>query len=79
MWLDKSESGYPNESVRQIKAPVLAVRGEADFLLAFDSWAALKSELPDVHLMNVPFAAHEAMKEQPEMVWAAVEAFQTTF
>jgi hypothetical protein len=23
----------------------------------------------------VPFAAHEAMKEQPEMVWAAVKAF----
>ena len=76
MWLDEGESGYPNENIRQIQAPVLAVRGEADFLLAFDDWAALKTELPDVHLMSVPFAAHEAVKEQPEIVWAAVQAFQ---
>jgi len=26
--------------------------------------------------MSVPFAAHEAVKEQPEIVWAAVQAFQ---
>ena len=63
-------------NIRQIQAPVLAVRGEADFLLAFDDWAELKTELPDVHLMSVPFAAHEAVKEQPEIVWAAVWAFQ---
>ena len=75
MWLDECSSGYPNEAMRKIKAPVLAIRGEADFLYAFADWAALAGELPDVHLMNVPFAAHEAMKEQPEMVWAAVKAF----
>ena len=75
MWLDEGASGYPNENIRQIQASVLAVRGEADFLLAFDDWAALKTELPEVHLMNVPFAAHEAIKEQPEIVWAAVRAF----
>ena len=76
MWLDEGASGYPNESIRQIQAPVLAIRGEADFLLAFDEWAELKTELPDVHLMSVPFAAREAVKEQPEIVWAAVQAFQ---
>lgn len=76
MWLDEGASGYPNEGIRDIKAPVLAVRGENDFLLAFDDWAELKTELPDVHLMNIPFAAHEAVKEQPEIVWAAVQAFQ---
>ena len=75
MWLDEGASGYPNENIRQIQAPVLAIRGEADFLFAFDDWAALKTELPEVHLMNVPFAAHEAIKEQPEIVWAAVQAF----
>ncbi len=76
MWLDESASGYPNESVREITANVLAIRGEADFLLAFDDWVELKTELPYVHLMNVPFATHEAIKEQPEIVWAAVQAFQ---
>ena len=75
MWLDEGASGYPNEDIRQIQALVLAIRGEADFLLAFDDWAELKTELPEVHLMNVPFAAHEAIKEQPEIVWVAVQAF----
>ena len=76
MWLDEGASGYPNENIRQIQAPVLAIRGEADFLFAFDDWTELKTELPDVHLMSVPFAAHEAVKEQPEIIWAAVQAFQ---
>ena len=76
MWLDEGTSGYPNENIRQIQALVLAIRGEADFLFAFDDWAALKTELPEVHLMNVPFAAHEAIKEQPEIVWTAVQAFR---
>lgn len=76
MWLDETADGYPNENIRLIRAPVLAIRGEADFLLAFDDWAALQNELPEVHLMNVPFAAHEVLKEQPETVWAAVQTFQ---
>ena len=75
IWLDEGASGYPNENIRQIQTLVLAIRGEADFLFAFDDWAALKTELPEVHLMSVPFAAHEAIKEQPEIVWAAVQAF----
>ena len=75
MWLDESDSGYPSQHIRHIQAPVLAIRGEEDFLYSLADWAALKNELPQVHLMNVPFAAHEAIKEQPEMVWAAVQAF----
>ena len=75
MWLDESATGYPNDDMRHITAPVLAIRGEADFLYAFADWAALQDVLPDVHLMNVPFAAHEAIKEQPDMVWAAIQAF----
>ena len=76
MWLDESDSGYPNQRIRHIQAPVLAIRGEDDFLYALADWATLKNELPHVHLMNVPFAAHEAIKEQPEIVWAAVQAFR---
>lgn len=76
MWLDESDTGYPNQTVSRIKAQVLAIRGEADFLYSLADWAALKSELPDAHLMNIPFAAHEVIKEQPDMVWAALQAFQ---
>ena len=75
MWLDEGASGYPNENIRQIQAPVLAVRGEDDFLLSAEALNSLRQVLPEAHLMNVPFAAHEAIKEQPEIVWAAVQAF----
>lgn len=75
MWLDEGETGYPNERIRSVAVPVLAMRGEADFLLSLADMAALQPLLPNVHLMNIPFAAHEAVVEQPEMVMAAVAAF----
>lgn len=75
MWLDESESGYPNERIAQIKTPVLAVRGEADFLLSLTDMAALQQHLPEVHLMNIPFAAHEVIKEQSGLLWKAIQIF----
>lgn len=75
MWLDETESGYPNERIAQIKTPILAVRGEADFLLSLADMVALQQYLPDVHLMNVPFAAHEVVKEQPKLLLEAIQTF----
>ncbi|HFC8501259.1 TPA: alpha/beta fold hydrolase [Neisseria oralis] len=75
MWLDISASGYPNERIAAVKAPVLAVRGERDGLFSLSDLADLHSCLPEAHLMNIPFARHEAIKEQPEILWAAVKAF----
>ena len=75
MWLDENESGYPNERIAQIKAHVLAVRGESDFLLSLADMAELQQYLPDVHLMNLPFAAHEVIKEQPKLLWEAIQTF----
>lgn len=78
MWLDESEQGYPNERMGQIRAPVLAVRGDADFLYHLADWAALKNVLPAAHLLNVPLAAHEVIREQPDILWAALQAFWAT-
>ncbi|MDO4709360.1 MAG: alpha/beta hydrolase [Pseudomonadota bacterium] len=75
MWLDESASGYPDALIARIRAPLLSLRGEDDFLLSLPDWAALKTALPGAHLMQVPFAAHEAVAEQPDMVWAALQAF----
>ncbi|WP_342667769.1 alpha/beta fold hydrolase [Eikenella longinqua] len=75
LWLDTSPTGYPNEAVARIQAPVLAVRGEGDFLLSLNDLADLRTALPEAHLMNVPFAQHEVMKEQPQILWAAAKAF----
>lgn len=76
MWLDDGDSGYPNDHIRRIQAPVLAVRGEASYLYAQEAWAALPSAAPNVHLMQVPFAAHEVIKEQPEILWTAAQTFE---
>ena len=75
MWLDTSASSYPGEDIAAVSAPVLAVRGERDFLFSLSDLADLHSCLPEAHLMNIPFARHEVLKEQPEILWAAVKAF----
>ena len=72
-WLDTTETGYLNEHVSAIKVPVLAARGENDFLFSLQELAELRRHLPEVHLMNVPFASHEAISEQPGIMWAAMK------
>ncbi|WP_338082324.1 alpha/beta fold hydrolase [Eikenella glucosivorans] len=42
LWLDTSATGYPNEAVARIQAPVLAARGEGDFLLSLNDLADLR-------------------------------------
>ena len=75
LWMDDTAAGFPNDLVAGIRAPMLAVRGEADFLLSLDALSALQKVLPDAHLMNVPFASHEVIREQPDMLWAAMKVF----
>ena len=75
LWTDDTAAGFPNENTTNIKAPVLAVRGEDDFLLSAEALNSLRQVLPEAHLMNVPFAAHEVIKEQPEILWAAMKVF----
>ena len=75
LWTDDTAAGFPNENTANIKAPVLAVRGEDDFLLSAAVLNGLRQVLPAAHLMNVPFAAHEVIKEQPDILWAAMKVF----
>lgn len=51
----------------------LAGRGENDFLFSLQELAELREHLPEAHLMNVPFASHEAISEQPGIMWAAMK------
>ena len=76
LWLDDGTSGYPGASVSKIRAPVLAIRGEGDFLLSMQELLALHTPLPNAHLMNVPFTEHEAIADQPDLIWAALQAFR---
>jgi pimeloyl-ACP methyl ester carboxylesterase len=75
LWLDRSEAGYPGESIRRIAAPVLFVRGDADPFISRAEQAALADRVAGSRLLNLPFAGHDAHAGEPEAVAAAVLRF----
>jgi len=75
LWLDRSDAGYPGESVARIAAPVLFVRGDADPFISRAEQAALSDRVAGSRLLNLPFAGHDAQASEPEAVAAAVLRF----
>lgn len=75
MWLDKTETGHPNDLVETITAKTLLMRGDKDFLVSVDSLADLQKRIQHSSLMNVPFAEHEVHKTQPQLTKYAIKQF----
>ncbi|RMX06575.1 alpha/beta fold hydrolase [Corticibacter populi] len=75
VWLDWSDAGYPGETVRQISAPTLLVRGDADPFLSLDEAVALRARIADSGFLNIPFVGHAAHDEATAVFLAAVNAF----
>lgn len=75
MWTDLSTNGHPEESVRDIAADMLVIRGDNDFLTNLESMARLKSMTKKVNFLNVPLAEHVAFDESPEIVLHAMGKF----
>lgn len=75
MWLDSSATGYPGETVADIRCPTLVVRGDDDHMLALADAAALAALIPGAGLLNLPFAGHLAHEDQPELFVTALNAF----
>ena len=75
MWLDDSDAGYPGESVKRIRCPLLAVRGDEDHLVSRAGMVELVEQVPGAMLLNIPFAGHEVHKDQAELVMASVNRF----
>ncbi|MCP4024027.1 MAG: alpha/beta hydrolase [Desulfobacteraceae bacterium] len=75
MWLDRSKTGHPNESVKDITAKTLMIRGDNDFLVSLDSLAMLKQKINESSFMNVPFAEHAVYEEQPQIVEIVLKQF----
>ncbi|MFM2486058.1 alpha/beta fold hydrolase [Celerinatantimonas yamalensis] len=65
MWLDPTESGYPNEQVDAIDCPLLVARGDDDPLIARSVVFDIAQRLTQAQLCNVPFAKHMAFADQP--------------
>lgn len=75
MWTDLSTNGHPEESMRDIAADMLVIRGDNDFLTNLESMARLKSMTEKVNFLNVPLAEHVAFDESPEIVLRAMGKF----
>ena len=54
---------------------LLIVRGDKDHLFSRKSAAELADCIPDSTFLNIPFAAHESFKDQPEIFKIVVNAF----
>lgn len=78
LWLDSGEEGYPNESVGNITADLLVVRGDEDMLVSRTNVVELADRVPNARLLNVPFADHSAHEDRPEWLLAILEVFLTT-
>jgi pimeloyl-ACP methyl ester carboxylesterase len=76
MWLDGStDTGHPGEALASLRCPLLLVHGDRDHLVALDVPAALQALLPAAHLLNLPFAGHVVMADEPQLLLAGLRRF----
>lgn len=75
LWTDLGDTGYPNESVADIAAPMLIVRGDDDPLLSLHEAVELQEKVAAAHFANVPFAGHEVHKDAPALFAAMLGDF----
>ncbi|MFO3796934.1 MAG: alpha/beta fold hydrolase, partial [Anaerolineales bacterium] len=75
LWLDSGADGYPNESVRDIRAELLVVRGDEDMLVSRTNAVELADRVLNARFLNIPFANHSPQEDRPEWLTPALEAF----
>lgn len=75
LWLDTQETGYPQESVRDIKSPLLIARGDEDHLLSLEEAVQLRKRVEGASFLNIPFAGHAAHEDSTDIFVEAVRQF----
>lgn len=74
-WLDEGSSGHPDDTVAQIQAPVLVVRGDDDHLTTLPDAVELCGALPQAHFLSIPFAGHVAYADGIDIFLPALRRF----
>ncbi|EGQ8444972.1 alpha/beta fold hydrolase [Vibrio cholerae] len=77
VWLDITETGYPDELVEKICCPTLVMRGDNDFLFSLNEAVALKSKIAGCSFANIPLTAHSSHQESPELVGEMLKQFMS--
>jgi pimeloyl-ACP methyl ester carboxylesterase len=75
MWMDKTEDGYPLESVKNITVPTLIIRGNDDNSFPLGSAVELASKIKNSLLFNIPFAPHDAHNKYPHFFEIVAKEF----
>jgi pimeloyl-ACP methyl ester carboxylesterase len=75
MWVDKTEDGYPLESVENITVPTLIIRGNDDNSFPLESAVGLASKIEKSLLFNIPFAPHDAHTKYPQYFETVTKEF----
>ncbi|MDR3141521.1 MAG: alpha/beta hydrolase [Tannerellaceae bacterium] len=75
MWTDKTEDGYPLESVENITVPTLIIRGNDDNSFPLESAVELAAKIKKSALFNIPFAPHDAHNKYPQFFEAVTKEF----
>ncbi|MBK0004796.1 alpha/beta fold hydrolase [Erwinia sp. S38] len=75
LWLDESEAGYPGESVRDIRASLMVVRGDEDQLVSRANVVELADRVTGATFLNLPFTDHSVQESQPQWLLPVLDAF----
>ena len=75
MWMDQSETGYPNEAIRHIKCPVLICKGDADDIIKRQFVVDAANRIPHSQMAIIPAASHLIYPEQREVLVALINGF----
>ena len=75
MWTDLSPDGHPESLMGRINNEMLIIRGDNDPLTSLDSMVKLRRVAKNTSFLNIPFAAHVAFDDAPDMVLSAVGKF----
>jgi pimeloyl-ACP methyl ester carboxylesterase len=75
MWTDKTEDGYPQESVENISVPTLIVRGNDDDAFPLESAVELTKKINNSLFFNIPFAPHDAYNKYPQIFEVVTKEF----
>ncbi|MDC9596143.1 alpha/beta fold hydrolase [Xenorhabdus anantnagensis] len=75
MWLDASDNGYPNLTIRKIVCELMAVRGDKDSLVSRIHLTELANQITHSSLLNIPFTGHSPHEEKPELLMPFLKEF----
>ncbi|NQZ90187.1 MAG: alpha/beta hydrolase [Colwellia sp.] len=75
LWTDTEITGYPYESIKQIKIPTLIVRGDDDHLFSLKEAVNLREHIENSHFINIPFSGHEVHKDTSIYLLEVVKSF----